>query len=86
MFTFTILAACWLSLVFTEEQHTALSVSSENIAAFFLMRSKCKEKKYLCPQLFGERFVNHYRSQDFHFLNVIRADVKQIQETQTSLV
>lgn len=49
---FTISAACWLSLVFTEEQDKALSVSSENIAAF-LMRSKCKEKKYLCPQLFG---------------------------------
>lgn len=48
----TILAACSLSLVFTEVQDKALSVSSENIAAF-LMRSKCKEKKYLCPQLFG---------------------------------
>lgn len=51
-FTSTVLAAYSLSLVFTKEQDKALPVSSENTAAF-LMRSKCKEKKYLCPQLFG---------------------------------
>lgn len=74
-FTFTILAACWLSLVFTEEQDKALSVSSENIAAF-LMRSKCKEKKYLCPQLFGGELCKSLQKPGFPLFKFYRGECK----------